>query len=199
MVATAIGVLAIQGAVSEHIAMMKQTFEHQQIAGKVIVVRTKDDIKQVDGLIIPGGESTTISKVMKQTGMFEVISKRIEEHTLGIMGTCAGCVLLANEVVQNDHEIDLLQAMDIQVQRNAFGRQKESFEQDIMFNDFSTFYHGVFIRAPSIVKTWGNCRVLAQIEKKIIAARQQCFLALSFHPELSRDIRIHSYFLDMFI
>jgi 5'-phosphate synthase pdxT subunit len=115
------------------------------------------------------------------------------------MGTCAGCVLLAKELFDNNKDVKLLHAMDMQVERNAFGRQKESFEKNININGFSSPYCAVFIRAPLIKKVWGKCEVIAEMDKKIVMARQDKFLALSFHPELTDDLRIHRYFLDMIV
>jgi len=113
------------------------------------------------------------------------------------MGTCAGCVILANKITDNFKDIKILSAMNMQVKRNAFGRQRESFEKNIKIKGFSKPFNAVFIRAPIIEKVWGNCEVLAKIDKKIIMAREGSFLALSFHPELTDDLRIHEYFLDM--
>ncbi len=115
------------------------------------------------------------------------------------MGTCAGCVLLAKEIVDKNNDISLLNAMDMKVERNAFGRQKESFEKGIKIKGFSKPYNAVFIRAPIIKKVWGKCEIIGETNRKIIAARQDNFLALSFHPELTDDIRIHEYFLNMII
>ena len=172
-------------------------FKDKKIHGRTCVVKQKKELDEVEALIIPGGESTTILKVLHQSGLYDAIVQRVEDHSISIMGTCAGCVLLAKEIADKDYEIKPLQLMDIQVERNAFGRQKESFEKNIIFKDFSKPYGAVFIRAPVITKVWGNCEILAKIDKKIIAARQDKFLALSFHPELTNDFRIHKYFLDM--
>ena len=194
-----IGVLGIQGAVSEHVTSMTNALKETNTHGKVFFVKNKREINDIDGLIIPGGESTTISGVLYKSGLYDTISKRLKENSLPIMGTCAGCVLLAKEIVGNTKEIKLLHAMDMRVERNAFGRQKESFEQDINIKGFSSPYHAVFIRAPIIKKVWEECEVLAIIAKKIVAARQDKFLALSFHPELTSNLRIHKYFLKMIV
>ena len=195
-----IGILGIQGAIFEHVTSMNNVFKKRKdIYGNVFVIRNKREIDDLDALIMPGGESSTIYRVLNKSGMYDAIEKRIKENNLPIMGTCAGCVLLSNEIVNNKKEIKPFNAMDMQVERNAFGRQKESFEQNIQINGFSTQYNAVFIRAPIIKKTWGKCKILAKIDKKIVAARQDKFLALSFHPELIDDLRIHEYFLDMII
>jgi 5'-phosphate synthase pdxT subunit len=192
-----IGVLGIQGAVSEHIASMSKALKETNTPGKVFVVKHKEDIKTIDALILPGGESTNISKLLCQSGVYDAILQRIQEQSLPIMGTCAGCVLLAKELTNDTNEVKLLHTMDMQVERNAFGRQKESFEQSITVKGFFRPYHAVFIRAPIITKIWDTGEVLAKIEKKIVMARQDKFLALSFHPELTDDLRIHKYFLSM--
>jgi len=113
------------------------------------------------------------------------------------MGTCAGCVLLSEKIINNDKKIQCLNAMKMHVKRNAFGRQKESFEQEIKIKGFSKTYNAVFIRAPIIEKIYNNCEILAKIKDKIIMVRQDKFLAISFHPELTDDLRIHKYFLDI--
>jgi len=192
-----IGVLGIQGAVSEHIVSTSKALKETNIPGRVFVVKHKEDIKMIDALILPGGESTNISKLLCQSGIHDTILQRVQEENLPIMGTCAGCVLLAKELTDNTNEVELLHAMDMQVERNAFGRQKESFEQSIVVKGFSQPYHAVFIRAPIITKLWSNGEILAKINKKIVMARQDNFLALSFHPELTDDLRIHKYFLSM--
>ena len=193
-----IGVLGIQGAVSEHINAMTNALNETGYNGETFVVKQKEDIKNIDALIMPGGESSTISRVLNNSNLYDTISKRITENDLAVIGTCAGCVILAKEILNDPKkEIKQLSKMDIQVERNAFGRQKESFEKTIQIKDFSSPYNAVFIRAPIIRKTWGKCKALATIDEKIVTARQDRLLALSFHPELTDDIRIHKYFLEM--
>lgn len=189
--------LSFQGAVSEHFDAMRKILKQHHIDGEVLGIRTRNDLINCDALILPGGESTTISRLLMKSGILSQLKNMIENNELPIMGTCAGCVLLAKSLINNSGDVYLLDAMDMEVERNAFGRQRESFEHPIEFNGLTTPFHAVFIRAPQITKTWGNCTVLSTINKKIVAARQGCFLALSFHPELTRDLRIHSYFLDM--
>ncbi|VVB60858.1 Pyridoxal 5'-phosphate synthase subunit PdxT [uncultured archaeon] len=192
-----IGVLSLQGAVSEHLASMNRVFQVEKQKGKAILVRQPQDIDVCDALIIPGGESTTISRILVNSGMHDVISERINQNNIAIMGTCAGCVLLAKELIDTKTDLRLLQAMDMQVERNAFGRQKESFEKSIAIKSFTTPYNAVFIRAPIITKVWGTCKVIATVGKEIVMTRQSNYLALSFHPELADDLRIHRYFLEM--
>ncbi|RLF29411.1 MAG: pyridoxal 5'-phosphate synthase glutaminase subunit PdxT [Thermoplasmata archaeon] len=196
------GVLGVQGDVSEHVFSMKNALKEKNVDGRVVVVKQKKEIDNLDILIIPGGESTTISKILYKSGIYDRVVRRIENDDLPIMGTCAGCVLLAKELTdnENEEEVRLLHAMDIKVERNAFGRQRESFEKKIEFKGFDYPYNAVFIRAPIIRKTWGRCEILAKINKEmVVAVRQNRFLALSFHPELTNDVRIHKYFLDMSI
>jgi len=192
-----IGVLGIQGAISEHIVSMENGLKETNMPGEVFVINRKREINDINALIIPGGESTTISKVLHKSDLYTDISKRIEEDNLPVMGTCAGCVILAKEITDNSNDVKLLNAMNMQVERNAFGRQKESFEKTIYIKDFSSPYDAVFIRAPVINRIWGKCKILAKVDKKIVMARQDNILAISFHPELTRDFRIHKYFLDM--
>lgn len=194
-----IGILGVQGAVSEHAESTKNALKQiKDINGKIEIVKDKRELKNLDALIIPGGESTTISRILNKSDLYDYIFKRIQDDSLYIMGTCAGCVLLAKEIDgDKNNGLKLLNAMDMKVERNAFGRQRESFEQNIDIKGLDSSYKAVFIRAPIIKKTWGKCEILAKINEKIIAARQDMFLALSFHPELAQDIRIHKYFLEM--
>jgi 5'-phosphate synthase pdxT subunit len=194
---TSVGVFGAQGAISEHITSMKKALEENNVSGDVFVIRNKKQLNEIDALIIPGGESTTISKILYNTGFYEAILKRIKNGDLPIMGTCAGCVILASEITDNYKDVKLLSAMNMQVKRNAFGRQRESFEKNIYIKGFSKPFNAVFIRAPVIKKVWGKCEILAKIDKKIIMAREDLFLALSFHPELTDDLSIHKYFLNM--
>lgn len=192
-----IGVLGIQGAISEHVTMMKNAIEETGMSGNVFIIKNPGEIDDIDALILPGGESTTISRILFKSELHNAISKRVKENNIPIMGTCAGCVILASEMIDNEKDVRLLSAMDMQVKRNAFGRQKESFEKEIKIKGFLNPYNAVFIRAPVIEKVWGRCRILSKIDKKIVMARQDNFLALSFHPELTDDLRIHEYFLDI--
>lgn len=191
-----IGVIAVQGAVSEHIKILEKSLKKLEVKSTAIPVRKAVEIGEVRGLIIPGGESTTISKLLLKFNLFENILKRAKEG-MPIMGTCAGCILLAKETEEKIEELKLLKLMDMKVERNAFGRQKESFECDIEVMGLDSLYHAVFIRAPVIKKVWSNCKVLAKIEEKIVLAKQENFLGCAFHPELTSDTRIHELFLEM--
>lgn len=176
---------------------MNRVFQERKKNGQALLVRQARDIDACDALIIPGGESTTISRILVNSGMYDVIRGRMNSDDIALMGTCAGCVLLAKELTDSKADVKLLDAMDMQVERNAFGRQKESFERSLQIQGFLKPYHAVFIRAPVITKTWGDCEILATSGKEIVMARQNSYLALSFHPELTDDLRIHRFFLEM--
>ena len=190
-----IGVIGIQGAISEHISSMKKALEESKTPGNVFTVRHTEDLENIDALVLPGGESTTISRFLFQSGLHNKILNLLEENNLPIMGTCAGCVLLAKKIARKNEDAKLLKAMDMKVKRNAFGRQKESFEKEIDIQDLNEPYNAAFIRAPIIKKVWGKCKPVAKIENKIVMAKQDHLLAISFHPELTDDLRIHKYFL----
>lgn len=191
-----VGVLSIQGAVSEHADRLEETFELLGVSGRVILLRNASDIDGLDGLILPGGESTTISKNLVKRGLFESIKSRIADESLPVFGTCAGCVLLSDRVVDDEKGIEVFSAMSMEVRRNAFGSQCFSFEHDIDVSIFDSAFPGVFIRAPIIEKVWDNCSVIARFEEKIVGAIQDKFLALSFHPELTNDLRFHQLFVE---
>lgn len=182
-----VGVLSLQGAVEEHLRMI----EGCDFEG--IKVKTIEDLEKVDRLIIPGGESTAIGKLAKIYGLDREIVKKGKEG-MPIFGTCAGMILLANKVVGNDQIRFSL--IDIVVERNAFGRQVDSFEVDLKIEDFSgKLFKAVFIRAPYIKKVGREVKVLAVFKEKIVMARQKNILVSSFHPELTEDLRVHEYFL----
>lgn len=184
-----IGVLALQGAFREHRKMLKDCGVSSR------EVRKPEQLEGVDGIIIPGGESTTIGKLMEQYGLMELI-RDMANKGVPVFGTCAGLVLLAKEIENSTQP--RLGLMDIVVVRNGFGRQVESFETDLEINilGFSPF-RGVFIRAPYIKKISPNIGILASYDDKIVFARQGNLLACSFHPELTDDLRVHRYFLQM--
>jgi 5'-phosphate synthase pdxT subunit len=193
-----IGVLSVQGAVSEHLETVKQALEETGRKGSVVVVKRRDQMEEIDALIIPGGESTAISRLIDKQELRDMIIRRGEEG-MPIMGTCAGCILMAkagDEEVQRT-DTRLLSLMDMKVVRNAFGRQRESFEARVKISQFEEDFPGVFIRAPAIVKVWKECEELARLDEYIIMAQQSNFLAVAFHPELSGDSRVHRFFLDL--
>jgi len=193
-----IGVLAVQGAVSEHVEMTDRALRGLGRSGGAAVVRKVDQIEGIDSLIIPGGESTTISRLIDKQGLRDSIVKRGQEG-MPIMGTCAGCVLMAkagDEDVERT-DTDLLSLMDMKVVRNAFGRQRESFEAELDTVLFEDPFPGVFIRAPAIAEVWEDCRALARLDEYVVMAGQENLLAVAFHPELSGDARVHEHFLDL--
>ena len=192
-----LGVLALQGAVSEHIEVLEKAMKRLKFKGEVIKVRKKDDLKGISGLVIPGGESTTINKLMLKTEIQEEILK-LAKKGLPILGTCAGAILLAkkgDEQVEKTKTI-LLDLMEMKVLRNAYGRQVNSFEVEVKIPAIGQkFFKAVFIRAPIIEKVWGKTLIWAQYQKEIIGARKGNILALTFHPELTNNLRIHEYFI----
>lgn len=183
-----IGVLALQGAVAEHIRMIAQS------GAEGVEVKKTQQLADLSGLIIPGGESTTIGKLMREYGFIEAIR---DFHAQGkpIFGTCAGMIVMAKEIEEQPEAH--LQLMDIKVARNAFGRQRESFETDLKVSGIAERVRAVFIRAPLITAVGPDVEVLAEYDGRIVAARQGRLLACSFHPELTDDNSMHAYFLGM--
>ena len=194
---TTIGIVGIQGAISEHVFSIKNAIKKYNIKGEIVIVREPNHIENIDGLIIPGGESTTISNLLYKSGLYQKVLKKIKEGILPIMGTCAGCVILASKLSDNLNDVKLLSAMNMKVKRNAFGRQRDSFEYNISIDGLTDPYNAIFIRAPVIEEVWGDCKILAKLDDKIVMAIQDNFLAISFHPELTSDLRIQKYFLEM--
>lgn len=190
MVRGPIGVLALQGAFAEHIAAL------ERLGVKGVAIRLPKELKGLEGLIVPGGESTTIGLLMQRYGLLEPVQD-VAQRGLPIWGTCAGMILMARGLM--DQEQPLLGLMDIVVLRNAFGRQVDSFEKDLDIPSLGAApFRAVFIRAPLIIKTEKGVEVLARLPKGgIVAARQGNLLATAFHPELTHDLRFHRYFLDL--
>ncbi|MEN6571190.1 MAG: pyridoxal 5'-phosphate synthase glutaminase subunit PdxT [Anaerolineaceae bacterium] len=188
-----IGVLALQGDFAEHQSML------EKLGAEVAQVRLPQHLDDLDGLIIPGGESTTIGKLATDFHLMEPLRRFGREHA--IWGTCAGAIFLSKDARRKQ---PLLNLMDITVERNAFGRQVDSFEVDLQVPELNQKgeadrgFHAVFIRAPLIEKVGEGVRILATLEDgRIVAARQGHFLATSFHPELTGDDRFHRYFMEM--
>jgi 5'-phosphate synthase pdxT subunit len=188
-----VGVLALQGSFQEHSKILRR------IGSEVIEVRLPEDLEGLDGLIIPGGESTTIGKLIMDFGFLKPLRSFGERKA--IWGTCAGAILLSKDVHRDQ---PLLELMDITIDRNAFGRQIESFETELnipaleLVSPAPTIFHGVFIRAPLITSVDGKAEVLANLpDGRIVAARQGQLLATAFHPELTDDDRIHRYFIHL--
>jgi len=185
-----IGVLASQGAFAEHLAVLRQ------LEVEVVPVRLPRELEGLDGLIFPGGESTSIGKLMlgdDLTGMIE----NLAEDGLPVFGTCAGMILLANDV--SDSSVPSLGLLKVTVRRNAFGRQKDSFETELDIPALGDKpFPGVFIRAPIVEQVNSGVEVLARLtDGTIVAVRQDNIVASAFHPELTADLRFHKYFLDI--
>ena len=185
-----IGVLASQGAFAEHIAILRQ------LEVEALPVRLPQELRGLDGLIIPGGESTSISKLMLDYNLMSQI-RNLARDGLPIFGTCAGMILLANEV--SDLDVEPIGVMNITVRRNAFGRQKDSFETELSIPALGEkLFPGIFIRAPVIEQANSEVEILTRLaDGTSVAARQGKLLASAFHPELTDDLRFHQYFLDI--
>lgn len=184
-----IGVLALQGAFSEHIKMLRQ------LGIETVEVRLPEQLSGIDGLIIPGGESTTIGKLANDYGLIDPL--RAFVRLKPTWGTCAGMIFLAKNIGIDEQPI--LGAMDIEVNRNAFGRQIDSFETNLHIDGLSEEpFHAVFIRAPIVIQVEPSVTILSQLEDgRIVAVQQNHLLATSFHPELTDDLRLHTYFCDI--
>ncbi len=183
-----IGVLALQGAFAEHEAALRRC------GAQTIRIRKREDLEAVDGLIIPGGESTAIGRLLAAYGLAESIVER-SRAGMPVFGTCAGMIVMAKEISDSDHYT--LGLMNISVRRNAFGRQIDSFEADLDVKVLPQPVRGIFIRAPYIDRVWGECEVLSVFDGKVVMAREKNLLTCSFHPELTSDLSIHKYFLGM--
>lgn len=184
-----IGVLAIQGAISEHITALKSAKNGAQC--NVVAIKKGGIVPGCDGLIIPGGESTTISHIMATEGIDQEI---LDNADMPVMGTCAGLIILSR---YQDAEVTGLKLMDVDVKRNAFGRQVDSFELPLQVTVFDSAFEGIFIRAPVITAVGAGVDVLSRVGPFVVAAQQKNKLGLAFHPELSSDVRFHSYFVDL--
>ena len=185
-----VGVLAIQGDFAEHIAVLGK------LGVRAREIRLPEQLDSLDGLIIPGGESTTLSRLMTIYNLREPIAQ-MAGRGHAIWGTCAGMIMLSREITEQDPVP--LDVMDIGVQRNAFGRQVDSFEQDLNVSALGGApYHAIFIRAPVIIRVGQGVKVLSALEdERPVAVQQGNLMATSFHPELTDDYRFHSYFLDL--
>ncbi|WP_243388562.1 pyridoxal 5'-phosphate synthase glutaminase subunit PdxT [Bacillus kexueae] len=183
-----IGVLGLQGAVREHIRSV------EACGAEGIVVKTPAQLEECDGLILPGGESTTMRRLIDKYGFMEPLKQYVASEK-PIFGTCAGLILLAKRIVGYDEPH--IGVLDVTVERNSFGRQRESFEAELSIEGVGDDFVGVFIRAPHIVEAGEEVEVLAKHHERIVAARQGHVLGCSFHPELTDDHRFTQYFLNM--
>lgn len=183
-----IGVLAMQGAYEEHINIL------QDLDVSPVEIRNKNDLQNIDGIIIPGGESTTMGKLIRTLDIYNDLKEKIESG-MPVWGTCAGMILLAKSIC-NDDTVHL-GTMDIEVKRNAYGRQLGSFNTKSKVKDIGEDIEMVFIRAPYIENIDDNVEVLSIVDNNIVAAKENNMLVTSFHPELTSDYRVHKYFLKM--
>jgi 5'-phosphate synthase pdxT subunit len=189
-----IGVLALQGDVSEHVLALERAGQGKV---QVVEVRKSGQIEECQALVLPGGESTTICRQLESSGLIEEL-KAAALSGKPILATCAGLVLVSQEVEgDSGSHVKPLGLMDIKISRNAFGPQRESFEADLQIKGLDKPYRAVFIRAPAIAQVGRNVEVLARVGEAVVAARQKNLLALAFHPELTEDPRIHQIFLKM--
>ena len=197
-----IGVLGFQGDIEENVAATKEALQEMQIDGSVELVRYPEEVEKVDGLILPGGESTVQSTLAAIQRSLPVIKKRISEG-MPVLGTCAGMIMLSRRAfdrVVGDTKQKLIGNLDIVIERNAFGRQGESFEADIAIGMLGKeAFKGVFIRAPAVTEVGKDVEVLAKLNSRVVAVRQKNIIGTSFHPELSGDSRMHRHLVKMVI
>lgn len=190
-----VGILSIQGDIEENSNAIKESFEELEIEGTVIYLKDFQDLDEIDGIIIPGGESTVIGMLLFLKGFqTDLIKKKIQEG-LPILGTCAGLIMLSNRAYDKtigETKQALLKVLDVTIERNAFGRQHESFESELNIPYLGEKrFKGVFIRGPAITEIGSNVKIIAEYDKKIVAVRQNNILGTSFHPELADDNRFH--------
>lgn len=185
-----IGVLGLQGAVREHVKAIEAN------NAEAIIIKKKEQLDEIDGLIIPGGESTTMRRLIDKYDFMDAL-QTFAQSGKPIFGTCAGLILLAKSI--KGYDKPHIGVMDVQVERNSFGRQRESFEANLDIAGVAEDFTAVFIRAPHIVSVGENVEVLAKHNDRIVAAREGQFLGCSFHPELTEDHRLTGYFINMAI
>jgi 5'-phosphate synthase pdxT subunit len=184
-----VGVLALQGAFREHIYLLEAA------GAEAVAVRLPEQLDDCAGLVIPGGESTTIGKLMAKYGFYDAIPAA-HARGMALWGTCAGAILLADGIIDAIEGQMPLGMIDVQVRRNAYGRQFDSFETDLDFMGLDDPFTGVFIRAPWFETVGPEVEVLAELDGRVVAVRQDDVMAITFHPELTGDPRIHRYFID---
>ena len=195
-----IGVLSIQGDVEENLLSAKAAIDELGIDVKVIEVKTPDEISSLDGLIIPGGESTTIGQLSLVNGSLKILKEKIE-NGMPVLGICAGMIMLsktASDRIVGKTDQPLLDILDITLERNSFGRQKESFEASVSLDSINiSKFNGVFIRAPSISDVGSDVEILSKFNEKIVAVKKGNVIGTSFHPELTQDVSLHKYFVNL--
>ncbi len=184
-----VGVLALQGAFAAHIAILRS------IGVDTVEVRTAEQLASVDGLVLPGGESTTMSMLLERFGLLEPLRSRIHDNQLPVFGTCAGMILLADEILDGRADQHCLNALPLSARRNGYGRQLASFETDIEVSGLDEPFHGIFIRAPIVERIGDAVEVLAEVDGQPVLCRHEGVTVASFHPELSGDSRLHRRWL----
>ena len=185
---TKVGVLALQGAFREHAEAL------EAVDAEPVLVRLPEHLDAVDALVLPGGESTTIGKLLDSSGLLEPLRSRLDDG-LPVLGTCAGMILLATEVLDGRPDQPVLGAVDLSVRRNGYGRQRESFEATLSVGGIAGGFPGVFIRAPVVDRVGPRVEVLAEHDGRVVMAREGAVSVCAFHPELSGDLRIHQAFV----
>ena len=195
-----VGILSIQGDVQENLISVRSAIDELELNAKVSEVKTPDEISRLDGLIIPGGESTTIGQLSLVNGSLKILKEKIE-NGMPVLGICAGMIMLsktANDRVVGKTNQPLLDILDIKLERNSFGRQKESFEANVSLNSIGIpKFNGIFIRAPSISDVGSGIEVLSKFNERIIAVKKGNVIGTAFHPELTEDISLHKYFVNL--
>ncbi|MGI0094592.1 MAG: pyridoxal 5'-phosphate synthase glutaminase subunit PdxT [Nitrosotalea sp.] len=195
-----IGILAVQGDVAENMMATKMAIEELGMEGIVTEVKTPEQISDLDGLIIPGGESTVIGTLSLVNGSLKKIKEKIASG-MPVFGICAGMIVLskkAKDKVVGEMDQPLLDFLDVKIERNTFGRQKDSFESEISIDKIGiSKFPGVFIRAPSIMEAGKDVEILSKFNEKIIAVKQGNIIGTAFHPELTGDISLHKYFVGL--
>ena len=183
-----IGILALQGDVKEHAEMLRRC------KAEPVLVKKPIDLDDVSGLILPGGESTTIAKLLRKQGLDKEIKRRYHGG-MPIYGTCAGAILLARTIIKD--RVPSLDLLDISIKRNEYGRQIDSFETNLNIKEFDKPFKGIFIRAPVIHSIHNGIEILAKLDNNPVLVKKENLLASTFHPELTNDSRIHQFFVDM--
>jgi 5'-phosphate synthase pdxT subunit len=195
-----IGVLGLQGDIEENVAATNQALQELRINGNVEMVRYPEEIERIDGLILPGGESTVQSSLVAIQRSMPVIKKRISEG-MPVLGTCAGMIMLSKRAydrIVGDTKQKLIGDLDIVIERNAFGRQNDSFEANLSLSILGNeAFKGVFIRAPAVSEVGKDVEVIGKLNNKIVAVKQKNIIGTSFHPELSGDFRMHRHLINM--
>lgn len=185
-----IGILALQGAVAEHADALTR------LGAQPVAVKRPEHLEDIDALVLPGGESTTMSMLLESSDLFDPLQKKLDDG-LPVLGTCAGMILLASEVLDGRADQRSFSVIDIGVRRNAWGRQVDSFEADLHIEAFGdAAFSAVFIRAPRVERVGDDVEVLAAIHDEPVLCRSGAVVVASFHPELSGDLRIHQFFLE---